>query len=99
MGTPKRTSLSKHTSKYRGFKSEIGHQADETRSFCERHAKFQEEDTGLRQPARWPFRAQSKVAYTFELKSKIEPSSNPVLKQTKTFFIYQLVFTKISNTT
>ena len=57
VGTPKRISLSKHTTKYRGFKSEIGHQADQTRSFCERHAKIQEEDTGLRQPARWPFRA------------------------------------------
>ena len=68
--------------------------ADQTRSSCERHAKLQEEGTGLRQPAGRQFRTHSDVAYTFELKSKIEPSSNPVVKQTKTFLIYQLVFTK-----
>ena len=99
VGTPKRISLSKHTTKYRSFKSEIGHQADQTRSSCECHAKIQEEGTGLRQPAGRQFRTQSEVAYTFELKSKIEPSSNPVLKKTKTFLMYQSVFTKKSNTT
>ena len=73
--------------------------ADQTRISCERHAKLQEGGTGLRQPAGQQFRTHSEVAYTLELKKKIEPNSNPVMKQTKTFLIYQLVSTKNSNTT